>query len=135
MTLIVGVCAKKRIDIFTPSILFRNTLNFTPKSIFCWHPRYPIKRMIITKKMHILKSQQPILKLKLKHCEKATIWKKYPTYFAFYSVTSKQVRDFFQIFVHFIEIQKKSGLIFLELDFFDKCSWLKASVFCLCLEN
>ena len=88
MTLIVGVCAKKRIDIFTPSILFKNTVNFTPKSIFCWHPRYPIKRMVITKIIrNIRKSQQPILKIKWKHCEKAT-------YFDFYSVTSKQVKFF-----------------------------------------
>ena len=53
-------CAqKKRIYIFTPSISFRNTVNFTPKSIFCWHRRYPIKRMLITKKIeiHILQSQ------------------------------------------------------------------------------
>ena len=42
--------------------------------------------------------------IKLRHCEKATKFKKKsPTSFDVYSVVSKQVRDFFQIFVAFSE--------------------------------
>ena len=41
--------------------------------------------------------------IKLKHCEKATKFEKKSTCFEIYSVASKQVGDFFQIFVAFSE--------------------------------